>query len=468
VKISRKNLNRQEKKQNARNLKSKIKKKLRNLERAKRSQVRKCLVFKLFQTIRQHFPDLYEKIRGEIGDCRDKPDYDIVEIIMAAVAMFLFKKGSRNATNNERAEEKFKRNYEKIFKISFPHMDTVDRVMRLLKEEQLEKLKTELVKVLIKKKVFYKFRFLGKFYLVAVDGTHVMNVNKDHCEHCLHSTSKTGKVRYFHNVLEAKLVCENGFCISLATEWIENEEDFDKQDCEQKAFVRLAKKLKRDYPRLPLCIIADALYPNQTFFNICEKYGWGWIVTFKDGNLPSVWKEVLCLEKFMGKNMFKSRLNKDGKEIYHTYTWIDDIDYHGFNLNWFECVEEEKNSSKRFVYISNFKVDYQNVLEMTTSGRMRWKIENEGFDIQKNHGYGLKHKYSRISMQATKNYYQCMQIAHMINQLFELGSLLQPLLRAKQTIIHLWEFMLGEMRHTILDIQVLKKLLRHRIQIRYG
>jgi hypothetical protein len=73
---------------------------------------------------------------------------------------------------------------------------------------------------------------------------------------------------------------------------------------------------------------------------------------------------------------------------------------------------------------------------------MRWKIENEGFDSQKNHGYGLRHKYSRVSMTATKNYYQCMQIANMINQLFEPGSLFKPLLKGKMTITHLWEKML--------------------------
>ena len=153
--------------------------------------------------------------------------------------MYLFKQGSRNAMNNERAEEKFKRNYKNIFKLRFPHMDTVDKVIRLLNEDQLEKLKTELVKVLIKRKVFYKFRFLGKLYLVAVDGTHVMNVKKSHCAHCLHSTSKkSGKVRYFHNVLEAKLVCENGFCISLATEWIENEENYNKRKFNKSATFR--------------------------------------------------------------------------------------------------------------------------------------------------------------------------------------------------------------------------------------
>ena len=86
-----------------------------------------------------------------------------------------------------------------------------------------------------------------------------MKVKEGHCEHCLYQRTKSGKIIYFHNVLEAKLVGENGFCLSLATEWIENPDGgFDKQDCEQKAFVRLAKKLKRAYPHLPICIIADA------------------------------------------------------------------------------------------------------------------------------------------------------------------------------------------------------------------
>ena len=42
---------------------------------------------------------------------------------------------------------------------------------------------------------------------------------------------------------------------------IENEdEDAGKQECERKAFYRLAKRLKQDFKRLPVCIVADSLY----------------------------------------------------------------------------------------------------------------------------------------------------------------------------------------------------------------
>ena len=202
----------------------------------------------MFKTIQHYFPDLLEKIK-EIPDYRKKKEYELVELIMAAIVMFIFKKGSRNAFNNEREEEEFKRNYQKIFKVRLPHMDTVDNLLRILDESHLEILKRELLKKLIKKKSFYKYKLLGKYYRVVIDGTHVITVNEGHCEHCLERTNKNGKKTYFHNVLEAKLVCDNGFCISIGSEWIENPSgEYDKQDCELKAFVRLSEKLNPSFP----------------------------------------------------------------------------------------------------------------------------------------------------------------------------------------------------------------------------
>ena len=51
-------------------------------------------------------------------------------------------------------------------------------------------------------------------------------------------------------------------------------------------------------------------------------------------------------------------------------------------------------------------------------GRMRWKIENEGFNTQKRHGYSLEHLFSR-NYQALKNHYYLIQIGHMIAQVME-------------------------------------------------
>ncbi len=294
-----------------------------------------------------------------------------------------------------------------------------------------------------------------------------MDVQEGHCDHCLHQTFKNGKVRYFHNVLEAKLVGDNGFCLSLATEWLENGEEYEKHDCELKAFARLAKTLKQRYPRLSICIVADGLYPNQTFFRICQEQGWSWIVTFKDGNLPSIWKRVLQRQGRAHIRTRKEHLQQGETVIDRTYEWHPRMTSQGFTVHWFACEEVVDQSSTRVVSLSSVEMDCYSIVELTESGRLRWKIEHEGVDIQKHHGYGLGHQFSRCSMLAMKNYSQLMQIAHLFNHLFDLSSMLVDVRRTKESLAHIWQCLVGEVRHEVLDFTVLAALLARRIRLRY-
>ena len=53
-----------------------------------------------------------------------------------------------------------------------PHMDTVDQVMERIDETLMERLKVELIRVLLGKRVFHKFKRQGKF-IISIDGTGV-------------------------------------------------------------------------------------------------------------------------------------------------------------------------------------------------------------------------------------------------------------------------------------------------------
>ena len=130
--------------------------------------------------------------------------------------LFVFKEGSRNAFDNERKEDRFRKNYKRAFKLRLPSMDAVEDLYRLLEESELESLKCLLVKALVEKKIFYKFRFMGKMYFVAIDGTGVASYNTNYCGECTSKTSKNRKTVWFHNVLEAKLVTHNGMSVSIA------------------------------------------------------------------------------------------------------------------------------------------------------------------------------------------------------------------------------------------------------------
>ena len=60
----------------------------------------------------------------------------------------------------------------------------------------------------------------------------------------------------------------------------------------RKAFIRLAAKLKKQYPRLPVCILADGLYPYKNAFKTCEDNGWKFIFVLQDNSLKTVQEEL--------------------------------------------------------------------------------------------------------------------------------------------------------------------------------
>ncbi len=266
-------------------------------------------------------------------------------------------------------------------------------------------------------------------------------------------------------------------------EWIENPpgEEYDKQDCERKAFTRLAARLKQDFPRLLILILADGLYPYEGFFMTCKSNDWRYIVTFKKGNLPTIWEETRELQVYQIENHHQEFIiRSDGNTEERQYCWVTDMDYHGYKLNWLECQEtitqnkgSEKEEEKQgaFTHITDVPISRSNIILTSRTGRLRWKIENKGFNTLKNGGYEMKHKDSRVNYQASKNYYQLMQIAYLINQLMVISVHFQEAyLNGKnhQTLKSLWINLIAVMKWTELDEAKLDRMKTQRIQFRYG
>ena len=73
-----------------------------------------------------------------------------------------------------------------------------------------------------------------------------------------------------------------------------------------------------------------------------------------------------------------------------------------------------------FEWITSFKITEKNKEELVRYGRQRWKIENEGFNMQKNGTFDIEHIYS-MNYNAMKAHYFFIQFAHTIRQLLEKG-----------------------------------------------
>ena len=313
-----------------------------------------------------------------------------------------------------------KKSFNMLFQCAtFPHSTNINKISSRLNPDQMQEITTGMVRTLIRKRVLESKRLFGEYYMIAIDGTWVYKFSHRHCEHCLTKTSKkTGKTTYYHMILEAKLVTIDGLSLSILSEFVENEhENPSKQDCEIKAFHRLAKRLKQAFPKLPIILLLDGLFAEGPVFHICEKYKWESLIVLKDKDLSTVNQEFENLKTLQPEK--SCSVSKDG--CIQDFSWCNDIAYRdgkkrNFSLSIFDCIENMNETTTKYKSISSIRLHKNNILKLAKAARTRWVIENQGFNIQKNHGFGLKHQYSK-SFNGMKIFYYLLQIAHTWEQL---------------------------------------------------
>lgn len=299
-----------------------------------------------------------------------------------------------------------------------PHSVTENEFLEKLKPEELEKIQKEIVNTMIRRKTFDEARVFGK-WLVIFDATELDEGNTQKNPAYLSRTYHRGETneytRYHRGVLEAKIYFGNDIVCSIGSETIENSEEYInksrdavKQDCESKAFKRLAKKIKDRFPRLPIIILADGLYVSQTVLEICENNGWDYIIRYKEGCASSIAKEYRSLPE-------KEVIDDD-------IEFQNEVMFQERDVNLVYYREKKKKSGNEiqteFAWITNLCITKSNVKKIIKAGRLRWKIENQGFNRQKNWQGNIGHACSWDET-AQKNHYLMEQIADFVKQLYE-------------------------------------------------
>jgi hypothetical protein len=405
-------------------------------QQEKEQEEQKSLIHALMRTL-HHFFGAFSPLFANVTDPRDplKIIYPLASLTFAGVMLFLFRLKARRQIGFLLRNGPSVCKFQVLFEVErFPHGDTLEATFSNLEADQVQSVVTGMTETLIRKKVLYDFRLLGIYFIVVIDGTGTLRFSRRHCPHCLTRTHH-GKTLYYHPVLEAKLVTFNGFAFSLMSEFIENPgEKMTKQDCELKAFYRLAQRLKTRFPRLPILLSMDGLFAGGPTFALCRRYGWKFMIVLKDDDLPSVNEEFAALSPLQLENRLSWRTGKEA-QIQQVFRWVDDIAYvdtqaREHTLSVIECLEtkpakEGKRETTKFKWVTNCNVSSKNVTTLSNEGgRIRWKIENEGFNVQKRGGYELEHAYTTDPTSA-KIFYFLLQIAHLLAQLLLKADLLK-------------------------------------------
>lgn len=394
--------------------------------------------------MRHFFPD-FNRWLDSVPDrrCPDRIKYQPRFLLWYGVLLFVGKLGSRRQLDFKYREAGscVLANVNRLAQTQqkdAPHNDTLDDYLALVGAEPIATLRAQMMGRLIRMRVLDSARVQGRLVL-GIDGTGYLVFRQRHCEHCL--TRQAGEhTLYCHQALEAKVLGPAATALSLGTVFIDNQHHADlpanageqkrKQDCELKASRRLLAGVRKDFPRLRLCLSLDALYACGAGFQLGKDFDVSYVIVFKEGSLPALWQEFHTLLDLCPEN----RLEVQEGGWRHTYRWVDELPYtdsdkRDWKLKAIHYVGEGpkgERSEWAWLVSCDLKVNAQSVEALAWGGgRARWVEENQGFNIQKNSEMNLEHAYSEKDHFGA--YYLLLQVAHVMLQLLEKGSLLRAL-----------------------------------------
>lgn len=393
----------------------------------KKRPVKPELARELVVTVRHFLPELAPWL-SQIKDPRQSGNakYSLQALLLQGILMYLTHSGSRNQFNNWAADAvQMVRTLGQMAQCdveAVAHLDTLEGVLRKLDPFRLENVLVLAIRRLIRMKALDGWRVGGRF-LVAIDGTGMYSFSERHCEDCLVTHHTDGRVTYSHKVLVAFLVSADGFALPMACEFIENAGGiYIKQDCEQKAFRRLEKRIYTLFPQTPFWVLLDALYADQNVMRACRGHGWNFCIAFLDTDMPALWKEAQALLALSPGQRDSVKLPK--KEGSRDVSWVNDLVYEDMTLSaiFQTDLDAQGRVIARFAHLTTRPIDHDNVWSVAAAARLRWRCENEGFNVLKNGGFALEHVYSR-NQSASKGYCYLMLMAHLIQQLLVRGRL---------------------------------------------
>lgn len=460
-------------------------------------EMRVDAVTQQIKVYRAAWPGLLKRL-NKIKDPRNpkKSKHKLNVLIIYGILCFAFQMASRREANREMTRPMFMENLRILFPEleTLPHHDTLARLLEQIDVTDLEKAHLEMIKRLIRNKKFKNYLIKG-CYPIAIDGTQKFKRSERWAEECLErkvrvpkkdvdeSQELEEKKQYYVYVLEANLAFHNGMVIPLLSEilsYTQGDNDKNKQDCEQRAFKRLAKRLKKSFPCLSIMVLLDGLYANGPVMEIGRKNHWDFMIVLQNDSLPSVWEEMNALKDLQPEDRFEQKWG----DRWQLFKWVNNIDYRYTcaetkrkmkqlvhvvicEESWEEIAPgstEKVTKTSRHVWISEKPLDKRSVHDRCNLGaRHRWGIESSIL-VEKHQGYEYEHCFS-YNWKAMCGYHYLMRLGHALNVLARHSYALANYVRdlgvrglialVKETIANPW-----------IDAETLRKIATGTCQIR--
>jgi hypothetical protein len=240
------------------------------------------------------------------------------------------------------------------------------------------------------------FGRLGGRTLIAWDGTQYFCSQKLGCPNCLTRERSNGRKENYHCLLSATVVAPgHSKVVPLMPEFVATQDGAEKQDCERNAVKRWFAKHRARLALLRPIWLGDDLFACHPVGKMVTDAGDDFIFTCKPTSHKALYDFIDGAEPFRHEEKVRRR---NTKETFR-YRWIEAVPIRdgkdAILVNWigFEIVDAKGKVKYSMAWVTSLPVSKDNVAEIVACGRARWKIENESFNVLKNHGYELEHNF---------------------------------------------------------------------------
>ena len=398
--------------------------------------------------------DLLSTTFRQVPDPRrpDRVDYSVHDTLLSGFAMMFFQHPSLLEFQRKMQQRRGRGNLETIFGVTEVPSDTQMRQI-------LDGVPTELLRLLLPA-LFEKIRRAGWaqeftssvpsgehhgiYYTLMLDGTDYFHSTRVECPSCLQRTDGNGTMHFHHTVVSATLVKAGSHrVLPLDVEEVCNSDGKDKQDCEINAAKRLIPRLRQEHPQMPLIIGGDDLYAHEPFIAQLRAYRLHHILVCKPGSPPALYAWVDDLVRLGACEQGQWHEGPTCRRRFFEYRIARSVPLTATRRVWGTFVEVwERDRRGTLLYhnawITDLEVDADNVAPLIWIGRSRWKIENEQFNVQKNHGYELEHNYGHGQQTLSMVFYLLNVLAFVAHGILERGDRLSQRCLATTSRRELW------------------------------
>jgi hypothetical protein len=408
---------------------------------------------------RQHLSAdaLYRLVRSTfagVADARSPAaEIPLGDALMAGLGVFALKAPSLLAFDDERRNNE--PNLKSLFGIQHVPSDTQMRtILDDVAPQELRPAYTDVFRQLQRGKALEPFVFFQGHYLMALDGTSYFSSEKIHCSSCLEKKSRNGKITYSHQMLGAALVHpDRKEVIPLCPEPIIKQDGDTKNDCERNASRRFFGHFRREHPKLPVVVVADALSANAPLIADLREHDLRFILAIKPGSHAFLFEQMRTSAETGHAHVLTL---EDADGTLHHYRWLAKASLNESNPDvlvtmleyWQIPPKGSKAPLRHFSWVTDLPVSEESVPLLVRGGRARWHIENETFNTLKNQGYHFDHNFGHGIKNLSVVFALLMMLAFLVDQTMQLcDELFQAVLKHLRRKCRLWKKILSLFEH---------------------